>query len=71
MFVHKYEMAGRVLEESNESFNTVLAKVNKMVACMPGTVSRVGLINNQTQGNLKSEIMEPKLVVMDAIEGKE
>ena len=68
-FVHKYEMAWRVWEESNESFNAVLAKVKGILACMPATVGRVELIDARTQGNLKGEILQPKLIIMKASEG--
>ena len=59
-------MTGRVSEESNESFNGVLAKVKRLLACMPATVGRVELINARTQANLKEEIIEPKLSIINA-----
>ena len=68
-FVHKYHMTGRVSEESNESFNGVLARVKRLLASMPATVGRVELINARTQANLKGEILEPKLIIMNAGKG--
>ena len=62
-------MTGRVSEESNESFNGVLAKVKRLLASMPATVGRVELINARTQANLKGEILEPKLIIMNAGKG--
>ena len=51
-------------EESNESFNSVLDKTKKILACMPATVGRVDLINARTQGNLNGNILTPKMVVL-------
>ena len=47
-FVHKYEMAGRVLEESNELFNGVFASVKRLPESMWGTVGQVECINART-----------------------
>ena len=70
-FIHKYHMAGRVSEESNEAFSGTLAKVKRLLACMPATVGRIELVNARTQGNLKGEILEPKLIIRSAIVGKQ
>ena len=40
-FIHKYHMAGRVSEESNEAFNAVLANVKQMLRTMPATGGRM------------------------------
>ena len=37
-FVNKHEMDGRVSEESNESFDGVLASVKRLFESMPATV---------------------------------
>ena len=45
-FVHRYEMTGRVLEESNESFNGTLAEIKDHLKSMPGTKQRIGVTNS-------------------------
>ena len=70
-YVHAYHMAGRVSEESNESFNAVLEKVKDLLKSMPTTVGRVGLINARAQGNLKSSVSEHKRKITDATTGRE
>ena len=69
-FIHRYHMAGRVLEESNEYFNHVMDEKMKMLATMPVTVGRVNLVMARTQGNLKADVSEKKLVIMDKGKGK-
>ena len=68
-FVHRYEMAGRVSEESNELFNGVLMLVKRLLASMPVTVVRVELINARIQGNLNGDISEPELVILKKTTG--
>lgn len=48
-------------EESNEASNGALAKVKKLLVCMPATVGSVGLTNTHRQGNLSSEVLEPEI----------
>ena len=66
-FVHKYEMTGRVSEESNESFNATLAEIKYRLKCMPLTKQRIEITNAQTQGNLKGDILEEKISLKNAI----
>ena len=69
-FVHCYEMAGRISEESNEAFNGTLAEVKARLRCMPTTEKRVEVTNARTQSNLKGDILEEKLVLQSSIVGK-
>ena len=48
-FIHKCHMAGRVSEESNESFNSVMANMKKMLQSMGSTVGRIDLLNYRAQ----------------------
>ena len=61
-FIHKYHMAGRISEESNESFNHIMDKKMTLLALMPITVGRVNLVNARTQGNLKADVSDKKNV---------
>ena len=45
-FVHRYEMAGRVSEESNDSFNGTLAEIKDRLKSMPGTKQQIGVTNS-------------------------
>ena len=56
-------MAGRVSEESKESFKHVMDKKNTLLASMPITVGRVNLVNARTQGNLKADVSDLKKTV--------
>jgi hypothetical protein len=69
-FIHKYHMAGRVSEESNESFNHVMDKKMTLLSSMPITVGRVSLVNARTQGNLKADVSDKKLFIMEKGKGK-
>jgi hypothetical protein len=69
-FIHKYHMAGRVSEESNESFNHVMDKKMTLLASMPITVGRVNLVNARTQGNLKADVSDKKMFIAEKGTGK-
>ena len=69
-FVHRYEMAGRISEESNEAFNGTLADIKAMLRCMPTTTTRVEVTNARTQSNLNGDIMQEKIVLKTGITGK-
>ena len=69
-FVHKYEMTGRISEESNEGFNGTLADIKERLRCMPSHKERIHLTSAQTQGNLNGNILEEKLAIRASIEGK-
>ena len=69
-YIHKYHMAGRISEESNEAFNAVLANVKRMMRSMPATVGRINKINQQTQVKLKSTVAQPGNIILDATTGK-
>ena len=56
-FVHKYEMTGRISEESNKAFNVTLAEIKKQLRCMPTTMTRIEVTNARTQSNLNGEIL--------------
>jgi len=40
-FIHKYEMAGRISEESNEAFNSTLVDIKTRLETMPITTTRI------------------------------
>ena len=63
-FVHRHESAGRFLEESCESYMTVLDNMKRMLGGMPQTKSRVNLIGGRGQGNLKESIYDPKMKIL-------
>ena len=63
-------MAGRVSEESNESFNHVMDKKMTLLSSMPITVGRVSLVSARTQGNLKADVSDKKLFIMEKGKGK-
>ena len=67
--IHKYHMAGRVSEESNESFNHVMDKQMTLLSLVTITVGRVSLVSARTQGNLKEGVSDKKLFIME--KGKE
>ena len=69
-FIHKYHMAGRVSEESNESFNHVMDKKMTLLASMPITVGQVNLVNARTQGNLKADVSDKKMSIVEKGKGK-
>ena len=62
--VHRYHMAGRVPEESNKSFNSVMASPKNMLQIMYSTVDKIELLNYRAQGNLKAEIIEEKMKIL-------
>ena len=68
-FIHKYHMARRVSKESNESLNHVMDKKMTVLSLMPITVGQVNLVSERTQGNLKVDISDEKLFIME--KGKE
>ena len=69
-YIHRYHMAGRTSEESNEAFNARLAKCKDLLKRMPSTTQRVNLTNARVQGNLNGEILKDKLAIEKKIEGK-
>ena len=69
-FVHKYEMAGRISEESNEAFNATLAEIKRRLRCMPTTSTRIEVTNARTQSNLNGDILEHKIKLKVATTGK-
>ena len=54
-YIHLFGMAGRVSEESNESFNALLANVKALLRSMPTTMTRQGKVNERLQSNTKEE----------------
>ena len=69
-FMHKYEMAGRISEESNEGSNGILADTKERLRCMPSDKERIHLTSVRTQGNLNGNILEEKLAIGASIQGK-
>ena len=67
LYVHTYEMTGRISEESNEAFNGTLADIKTRLRCMSTTSARVEVTNARTQNNLKEEILHDKVKLQDAI----
>ena len=64
-------MAGRVSEESNESFNHVMDKKMTLLSSMPIIVGQVSLVSARTQGNFKADVSDKSLVIMEEGMGKE
>ena len=64
-FVHKYGMAGRVFEESLESFNAVLAKVKRVLRGSSTTIGQMKKINERMQENLKEEVSKDRMMIED------
>ena len=63
-FVHRYKSAGRLLEESCESYMTVLDNTKRMLRGVLQTKSRVNIISARGQGNLKEGVYDPKMKVL-------
>ena len=68
-FIHKYQMAGRVLEESNEAYNGTLWFVKGYLKSMPNTKQRVHTTTSREQGNTKGPIPEARLHVQKVSTG--
>ena len=56
-------MAGRVSEESLESFNAVVAEIKRALRSMPTTTGRMNKINERLQGNLKGEVVKDRVMI--------
>ena len=69
-FVHKYHMAGRISEESNEAYNGTLAETKKVLRSMPSTTKRIAKITERSQANLKGQVLEYRLKIQKATQGK-
>ena len=69
-FVHLFQMTGRVSEESNESFNATLAEIKDRLKCMTSHKQRIEITNARTQGNLKGDILDEKIVLKRKTSGK-
>ena len=65
-----YKMTGHVSEESNESFNGMLAEIKNHLKSMQGTKQRIGVTNSRTQGHLKGGILEERICLQTKITGK-
>ena len=70
-YVHRYEMTGRISEESHEAYNATMADVKTIVRCMPCDEKRVEKIAERTQGNLKGEVATSRLEISRKRKGKE
>jgi len=68
-FIHRYGMAGRVSEESLESFNAVVAEIKKVLRSMPTTTGRMKKINERLQGNLKEEVVKDRVMIDEKYTG--
>ena len=69
-FIHKYEMVGRILEESNKVINAIIAEIAKRLRSIPTTTTRIKVTNAQTQSNINREILEHNIELKEAITGK-
>ena len=69
-FVHNFEMAGRVSEESNEAYNATLQILKSVLMRMPSNNQCVQKITEQAQGNLKGDVMESRLAINEKKKGK-
>ena len=63
-------MAGRVSEESNESFNALLAEIKRVLRSMPTTMGRQNKINERLQCNLKEDVSREMDKVLTERTGK-
>ena len=59
-------MAGRVSEESNEAYNGTLDDTKTTLRCMPSHTRRINKVTERSQGNLKGEVLESRLVIQKA-----
>ena len=62
-------MAGRVLEESLESCNAVVADVKRVLRSMPKTTGRLKKVNERLQGNLKKEVVKDRVMIEEKYTG--
>ena len=62
-------MAGRMSEEGNYFFNSVMANLKNMLQSMHSTADRIELLNYRAQGNLKPEINEEKMKIINKKRG--
>ena len=69
-FVNKYQMLGRILEESFESVHSLMARIKAMVASMTGDQKRIETANAKCQTKLKPQVMEPSIKITTANIGK-
>ena len=69
-FVHSFERASRVSEESNEAYNATLRILKEVLMRMPSSVQRVQKITERAQVNLKEDVMESTMVVVKRSKGK-
>ena len=68
-FIHNYQMAGRVSEESNEAYNGTLGFVKGNLKSMPNKKQRVHTTTSREQGNIKGPILEARLNVQKVSAG--
>ena len=68
-FVHAFEMAGRVSEESNEAYNAMLRILKEILKQMPSRKKRIEKITERSQGNLKGDVVESTLAIQNRIKG--
>ena len=64
-FVHRYKSAGRFLEESCESYMTVLDNMKRIMRGVLQTEIRVNLIAARGRGDLKAGIYDPKMKILN------
>jgi len=69
-FVHTYEMAGRVSEESGEAYNGTQADLKGMLSSMPCDERRIEKITERAQGNLKGEVLKCRVMIDNKSKGK-
>ena len=69
-YIHLFGMAGRVSEESNESFNALLANVKALLRSMPTTVTRQRKVNERLQNNTKEDVGRAKCQILKERTGK-
>ncbi len=69
-FVHTYEMAGRISEESNEAYNGTQADTKAILSCMPCDSKRIQKITERAQGNLKGEVLKSRVQIVKKSSGK-
>ncbi len=69
-FVHSFEMAGRVSEESGEAYNGANKHRKSLVACMPCDERRIEKITERDQGNLKGKVVHSRLQITNGNKGR-
>ena len=69
-FVDRYEMTGRVSEESNEAYNGTLKEVKRILRCMVSDEQRIQKITERSQANVNGGVVEKRIEIENNCKGK-